>query len=383
MAARKKKAGKKAAKKARTRAPQAKRGISAIQTAIKTKKFDWQAADNPISRMSRDQQKVLLGYHADETELRSLERYINAANAFQTRLSTAFTATPSSLDWRSNSGNWMTPIRDQQSCGSCVSFASLATIEARMKIECRDASLQPDYSEAFLFFCGCGNCCGSGWNFAPSLDFCKNTGFAQESSWPYQPQDQACRSGIPIAGQISSWKRALSQEERFESLSETGPMIAGLAVYSDFSSYQSGIYRQTSTTLDGYHAVCVVGYDKAEKYWICKNSWGPGWGENGYFRIGFGESGIDTTFPFYEVQLSCTEQEPEVDRCRRYVPYLVRVIRVASTNPSFRRCLKYYVCRTGPRPPRCSAAYLRVIRTVERILQACPQYRRPFCAALE
>ena len=46
----------------------------------------------------------------------------------------------------------------------------------------------------------------------------------------------------------------------------------------------------------GGHIVAVVGYDDAEQYWICKNSWGSEWGENGYFKIKYGECKIDSPF---------------------------------------------------------------------------------------
>ena len=29
------------------------------------------------------------------------------------------------------------------------------------------------------------------------------------------------------------------------------------------------------------HGVTIVGYNDDYEYWICKNSWGKGWGENG------------------------------------------------------------------------------------------------------
>ena len=61
-------------------------------------------------------------------------------------------------------------------------------------------------------------------------------------------------------------------------------------MHSDFFSYSDGIYdsdlccercRRTN------HAVLVVGYgtENGIDYWLVKNSWGPNWGNNGYFKI--------------------------------------------------------------------------------------------------
>ena len=37
----------------------------------------------------------------------------------------------------------------------------------------------------------------------------------------------------------------------------------------------------------------MVGYDDAGGFWICKNSWGTGWGEAGFFCIAYGQCGIN------------------------------------------------------------------------------------------
>lgn len=42
---------------------------------------------------------------------------------------------PDNFDWRDVKGeNYVAPVRDQGSCGSCFSFASMAQIESRIRI---------------------------------------------------------------------------------------------------------------------------------------------------------------------------------------------------------------------------------------------------------
>ena len=173
----------------------------------------WTSGTTDLSAMSDHDRRAMLGYHANEHELAQLRRLIAAAESFDAALSTARFAAPASIDWRNNNGNWISPVKNQLNCGSCVSFATIGTIEARLKIACGDSSRADDFSEAHLFFCGCGQCCGTGWNFAPALDFAQNTGLAPDAAWPYQPNNQPCNSAINPTFKIDGWKRALSTAE--------------------------------------------------------------------------------------------------------------------------------------------------------------------------
>lgn len=77
-----------------------------------------------------------------------------------------------------------------------------------------------------------------------------------------------------------------------------GPVQASFLVFSDFDSYDGGVYhRSKDATFDGEHAVRIIGWgttDDDEDYWLVANSWGSSWGENGLFRIRRGTNECNT-----------------------------------------------------------------------------------------
>jgi C1A family cysteine protease len=57
---------------------------------------------------------------------------------------------------------------------------------------------------------------------------------------------------------------------------------------SVFQSYKSGVIKSTACGTQLDHGVLLIGYGTDATlgdYWILKNSWGPSWGEKGFFRI--------------------------------------------------------------------------------------------------
>jgi len=76
-----------------------------------------------------------------------------------------------------------------------------------------------------------------------------------------------------------------------EELVKNGSVQTGFMVYEDFMHYQGGIYEHDHGDNLGGHAVKIVGYgtENGKDFWIVQNSWGPKWGENGFFRIAVGQ----------------------------------------------------------------------------------------------
>jgi len=282
--------------------------IKTIRQKIREQRLSWSAGSTPLSDLPLEMKKNYLGLVISEEERARIVDLMAREDALAADQGRAFIY-PAEWDWRwVLDKNWTTPIRDQGGCGSCVAFATLATIESNLEIFQRNPGLNPDLSEADLFFRGCGNCCGRGWNFAPALSYAQSAGVPDEACWPYDSdQARSCSDRDQRIIKIESWKMLSGAAQAKEWISRKGPVMSGLHVYEDFYYYTGGVYKNAYGSHLGDHAICIVGYSDAGGYWICKNSWGTGWGENGWFKIAFGECSMGGSFGFYAVQFTADD----------------------------------------------------------------------------
>ncbi|XP_006001246.1 cathepsin K [Latimeria chalumnae] len=195
---------------------------------------------------------------------------------------------PRSIDYRKK--GYVTPVRNQGSCGSCWAFSSVGALEGQMKrVLGRVVVLSPQN----LVDCVKDNDgCGGGY-MTNAFEYVKeNKGIDSDAAYPYVGEDESCRYNISgKAAKCRGFKVIAKGKERAlqKAVASIGPVSVGIdASLSSFQMYSKGVYYDRSCDSRNInHAVLVVGYgvQKNEKYWIVKNSWGTDWGNNGYILM--------------------------------------------------------------------------------------------------
>ncbi len=288
-----------------------------ISKAIGDKKANWVAQDHPFLKLPDNELVKRLGVNVDKEQLQAriktpppdMAGLMNTLGRKEYEIMIPPHPFPFPLpqivDWRNRLGrNNVTSIKDQGACGSCVSFGTTATLESMVSIE-HDAIF--DLSEAELLFCGGGSC--GGWWPDYAVTYLLNRGISQESCFPYHDHNMACATCSERDGEaikITQHVVLNTIADRKNYIKNVGPAVCVFAVYGDFFSYRTGVYSHVTGGLAGYHCVEVVGFNDFLKCWICKNSWGTGWGENGFFCIEYGQCQIDQStdpngFPFWGI----------------------------------------------------------------------------------
>ena len=285
--------------------------LKAIEDQIRAKGRRWLAQETEVSRLPDHERKMRLGL-LQPAAASAVGEEAAAESAPGTGV------VPASFDWRNYNGfNYVTPVRDQKSCGSCWAFATTAALEANLLVSTGSGN---DFAEQILVSCsGAGGCNGGYIDLASN--FIRDTGLPGEGAFPYAALDSACAEALAgwqtATSGITSWHyvagtTAPTAAQLKQELVTYGPLVTTFTVYSDFYYYAGGVYKYTSGTKQGGHAVLIVGFDDPGQYFIVKNSWGGTWGEAGYFKIAYSEMASVAAFGLWSQAYFTDTAQPSI-----------------------------------------------------------------------
>jgi len=172
--------------------------------------------------------------------------------------------------------------------GSCWAFSAVGAMEGIHQIT---TGYLVSLSEQELVSCdtkGEDHGCGGGYMEEAFEFVIRNGGITTEANYPYEAVDGICKVAAYPMVQIKGYERVPPNSENALMLAVANqPVSVSLdAENRNFMLYAGGVYTGTCGTQLN-HGVTAVGYgtENGTDYWLLKNSWGIGWGDNGYVKM--------------------------------------------------------------------------------------------------
>ncbi|MDW7682190.1 MAG: C1 family peptidase, partial [bacterium] len=166
------------------------------------------------------------------------------------------------------------------------------------------------------------NDCDGGW-YHDAFDYIRTEGVPPEVCYPYAATNGNCNNACSDPDYLVKltnnpnfpglWGE-LPTVNNLKAALNNGPLAVAMLVPTDgtFDSYSGGVYNYNGGPISwngNGHAVLLVGYNDNGSYFKAKNSWGTGWGENGYFRIAYDDVTDDVHFGCYASNITGVYQE--------------------------------------------------------------------------
>jgi len=204
---------------------------------------------------------------------------------------------PATFDWRQQTPTCVTPVYNQEQCGSCWAFSATETIESAW---CLAGNALTEFSMQQIVSCDHKGSygCNGGEPYSAYEYVISAGGIETYADYPYKSGDGVtgtCQfNSKDIVGKISNWAWVSRSDVATPKGNETA-MLQGSYTYGPLSicvdattwQYYTGgiITANCGTALD--HCVQLIGWNTANNinYWTVRNSWGVTWGNAGYIYV--------------------------------------------------------------------------------------------------
>jgi C1A family cysteine protease len=189
------------------------------------------------------------------------------------------------------------PVYDQGQLGSCTANA-IGAAHAFAQMRHYKRNFMP--SRLFIYF----NervmertvDTDSGAMIRDGMKSVAKVGVCTETSWPYDINKFRDKPGSKCYAEAEKnqaivYRRVLQNLHQLQGALANGtPVVFGFSVYESFESPEvartgDAPMPARKEQLLGGHAVLAVGYDDKSQRFIVRNSWGTGWGKQGYFTM--------------------------------------------------------------------------------------------------
>jgi C1A family cysteine protease len=207
-------------------------------------------------------------------------------------------STPESVDLKP----WADEVENQFQFGSCTANAGVSALELMYK----QKGVEVDLSRLYLYYWTrrLGGITADTGAYPRDIGKAlKEYGTTYEINYPYTADNLNKEPPADIVSaaakfKIESYERLYAIGGTLKLLQIKNALAQGIPVLINFEVFQGvfnliGPWKNHSWNYvpsgtnpsQGWHEVLCIGYDDVSQRLLCENSWGPGWGDGGFFGI--------------------------------------------------------------------------------------------------